>query len=736
MLLHERPAGCLYGPHMKRVRLLVFNAALSVLDYRLPDGEMVEHGSVVLAPLGPRQITGIVWEPERLSAQEVPEAKLRPILNVLPVPPLPPALRRLIEWTADYYCAQLSSVARMALGSTAALRGGGTTTEYRLTGTEPKRLTPQRAAALDALQGEQASIRELAELASVSEAVLRGMVGAGLLEPVTVDLDRRYPPALPDYTSPVLNEGQQAAADEFVAAVKDHRFAPFLLDGVTGSGKTETYFEAVAEALRLGRQVLVLLPEIALTENFLRRFEQRFGVPPIQWHSSLKASERRRAWRAIVHGEAQVVVGARSALFLPYANLGLIIVDEAHEVSFKQDDGVRYNARDVAVIRARFEKIPVILASATPALESMQLAETGVYRRIELPDRFGGAQLPTIDILDLTKEPPERGRWLAPRLVEEMKARLERGEQSLLFLNRRGYAPLTLCRNCGYRFQCPNCTAWLVEHRLSKRLACHHCGYEVPAPEVCPDCGTADCLVACGPGVERIADEVAEILPEARTALVTSDTMNNPAAIGEFVAMAEARAIDIIIGTQLVTKGYHFPELTLVGVVDADLGLEGGDLRAAERTYQQVAQVAGRAGRGEKAGLVLLQTRHPEASVIAALAAGDRDAFYAAETDARRDAGAPPFGRWAAIIVSSEDMAEARDAARMIGGTAPNLPDMLVLGPAPAPLSLLRGRHRFRLLINARRSAELQKVLRAWLDPLQFARGVRVHIDVDPYSFV
>lgn len=721
---------------MNRVRLLVFNAALGVLDYRVPEGMTVEPGSVVVGPLGPRQVLGIVWEPERLSAQEVPDAKLRPLLEVLPVPPLPARLRRLIEWTADYYCAQLSSVARMALGSSAALRGGGTTTEYRLSGEEPKRLTPQRAVALDALQGEQASIRELAELASVSEGVLRGMVGAGLLEPVTVDLDRPYPPALPDFDQPELSEGQRKAADTFVEAVKARKFAPFLLDGVTGSGKTETYFEAVAEAIREGRQILVLLPEIALTENFLRRFEQRFGVSPVQWHSSLKASERRRAWRAIAFGEAQVVVGARSALFLPYPKLGLIVVDEAHEVSFKQDDGVRYNARDVAVIRAKFEQIPVILASATPALESMQLAEAGVYRKIDLPDRFGGATLPQINILDLRQEPPERGRWLATRLVDEMKERLARGEQSLLFLNRRGYAPLTLCRNCGYRFQCPNCTAWLVEHRFSQRLACHHCGHETPVPEACPDCGTADCLVACGPGVERIADEVAEILPEARTALVTSDTMNNPEAIAEFVAMAEGRAIDVIIGTQLVTKGYHFPELTLVGVVDADLGLEGGDLRAAERTYQQVAQVAGRAGRGEKPGEVLIQTRHPEASVIAALAAGDRDAFYAAETEARRDAGAPPFGRWAAIIVSSEDLSEAQSAARAIGGTAPDHPDMLVLGPAPAPLSLLRGRHRFRLLINARRSAELQRYLREWLDPLEFPRGVRVHIDIDPYSFV
>jgi primosomal protein N' (replication factor Y) len=721
---------------MARVRLLVFNAALGPLDYRVPPGMSVEPGSVVMAPLGPRQIIGIVWEPERLPASEVPDSRLRPLLEVLPVTPLAAPLRRLIEWTADYYCAPLAAVARMSLASGAALRGGGTTTEYRLTGAEPTRLTPQRAAAMDALHGEQATIRELAEIASVSEGVLRGMVGAGLLEPVTVDLDRPYPRARPDFAVPDLSADQQAAADLFVAATNAGGFAPFLLDGVTGSGKTECYFEAIAAAIEQRRQVLVLLPEIALTQNFLRRFEHRFGVPPVLWHSSLKSTERRRAWRAIASGDAQVVVGARSALFLPYARLGLIVVDEAHEVSFKQDDGVRYNARDVAVIRARFEGAPVILASATPALESMQLAEAGIYTKVELAARFGGAQLPTIDIVDLREEQPERGKWLAPRLVKEMRDRLAKGEQSLLFLNRRGYAPLTLCRNCGYRFQCPNCTAWLVEHRLSRRLACHHCGHEAPVPETCPECGTPECLVACGPGVERIADEVAEVLPGARVALVTSDTLNTPEKIGEFVAAAEEGLIDVIVGTQLVTKGYHFPELTLVGVVDADLGLEGGDLRAGERTYQQIAQVAGRAGRGEKPGEVLIQTRHPEAAVIAALAAGDRDAFYSAETEARRDAGAPPFGRWAAIIVSSETEAEAREAARAIGGSRPNVQDVMILGPAPAPMALLRGRYRYRFLINARRSAEVQKIIREWLDPLRLPPGVRVAVDIDPYSFV
>ena len=721
---------------MNRVRILTLNAALPALDYRVPDGMQVQPGSIVLAPLGPRQITGIVWETDRLETGDVPDSKLRPLADVMPVPPLSTPLRRLIEWTADYYCAPLSAVARMVISSGGALNGPTTMTEYRLSGGMPERMTPQREAAIDALQGEQATIRELAGIAGVSEGVLRGLVNQGVIEPVSVAIDRPFPTAKPDFDVPALSPDQREVTDRLVEAVAARKFAPFLLDGVTGSGKTETYFEAMAQAIRMGRQVLVLLPEIALTENFLIRFEQRFGAAPVLWHSSLKSTERRRAWRAISEGTAQVVVGARSALFLPYADLGLIVVDEAHEVSFKQDDGVRYNARDVSVMRARFEGFPVVLASATPALESLQMAESGIYEKLDLPSRFGGAQLPHIDTINLGEEPPERGRWLAPRLVAALEDRLAKGEQSLLFLNRRGYAPLTLCRHCGFRFQCPNCSAWLVEHRFSQRLACHHCGHETAPPDACPECGEPDCLVACGPGVERIADEVAELLPEARVAIATSDTLNSPERAAQFIHEAEQCAIDVIVGTQLVTKGFHFPELTLVGVVDADLGLEGGDLRAGERTYQQIAQVAGRAGRGSKPGEVLIQTRHPDAPVIAALAAGDRDAFYAAETEARRHAGAPPFGRWAAIIISSEGDAEARQAANRLSDARPHIDDLMILGPAPAPLAMLRGRYRYRFLINARRNVEVQKILMAWLATQQFAPGVRVGVDIDPYSFV
>ena len=721
---------------MARARILVLHPVLSVLDYRVPAGMHVEPGSIVLVPIGPRQFAGVVWEPERLPTEEVGDNRLRNLIAVADAPPVPAAIRRLVEWTADYYLAPHASVLRMAVSSSSAFEGAPTIVEYRATGEVPPRLTPQRAQALERIGERQGLVRELATIADVSDAVIRGLVKVGAIEPVVIDTDTPFPIPDPNHAPPDLSPEQADAASILRQAIGADAFAPFLLDGVTGSGKTEVYFEAIAAALAAGKQSLVLLPEIALTEPFLTRFTERFGCQPVAWHSGLRQSQRRRARRAIASGQAMVTVGARSALFLPYPNLGLIVVDEAHETSFKQEADVHYHARDVAVMRGLFEGCPVVLASATPAIETRHQVELGRYEELKLPGRYGKAELPEIEAIDLIQEPPERGRWLSPRLVLAIDAALERGEQSLLFLNRRGYAPLTLCRSCGHRFQCPNCTAWMVEHRLIRRLTCHHCGHTVPTPEICPECEAEDSLVACGPGVERIADEVAQLFPNARTAIVTSDTLWSPAKAAEFVHRMEHGEIDIVVGTQLVTKGYHFPNLTLVGVVDADLGLDGGDLRASERTFQQIMQVAGRAGRGEKPGTVYIQTHSPDAPVMQALISGDAESFYAAETQARREAGAPPFGRYAAIIVSSEDKGSAEETARMIGRSAPRLPEMLVYGPAPAPLAMLRGRHRFRLLVHARRAFDVQDVIREWLGGLEWPAKVRVAVDVDPYSFV
>ena len=724
-----------YLARMTRVRVLVLQHGLGALDYAVPEGLALAPGDIVEVPLGPRTITGVVWEADRWPAREVPDVKLRAVVRRFDVPPVTPGLRRLIEWTGAYYMAPPAAVLRMALSVPSALVAAADVTEYRL-GALPEKLTPLRAAAVERLGGRQGSVRELARHGGVSEGVIRGLVKAGVLTSIAVSPDTPPPVPDPDFAPPVLSYEQAVAAEDIARAVAGHDFAPFVLDGVTGSGKTEVYFEGIAAALRAGGQTLVLVPEIALTAPWLDRFAARFGCAPVAWHSDLRGSERRRAWRAVASGEARVVVGARSALFLPYAELRLIVVDEAHESSFKQDEGVQYHARDVAVMRAQIEGITVVLATATPAIETRVQVARGRYTELKLPTRFGGAELPRVETIDLRTNPPPRGNWLSPPLVAALRETFVAGEQSLLFLNRRGYAPLTLCRACGERIECPQCTAWLVEHRLTGRLQCHHCGYNVPVPKLCPACGAADSLVPCGPGVERVAEEVARILPDLRVALVTSDTIFSPARAAALVAAVDAHEIDLLIGTQLVTKGYHFPGLTLVGVVDADLGLAGGDLRAGERTFQQIAQVSGRAGRGSRPGRVLLQTHQPEARIMRALVEYDAEGFYAAETDARRDLGLPPFGRLAGVVVSGEDEAAVTAAARALGRSAPVADGLAILGPAPAPLAMLRGRHRQRLLVHARRSLDLQGIIAAWLEGVAVPPSVRVTVDIDPYTFL
>ena len=716
-------------------------------DYLVPEDLDLSPGAIVMAPLGKRDVVGVVWDDDRLTANPdaspPPDDRLKDVVARPPVPALRDAALRFIEWVAAYYVVPPGRVLRMALSAREALQAPPRVQLYRLAEMELAempdglRSTPARLRVLEAAaDGLGRSLGDLARTAGVSTSVVKGLQRAGVLEVIEAEQRMRFATIDAARSGPDLSPSQAAAAEALRGAVTSGGESVTLLDGVTGSGKTEVYFEAVAEAVAEGRQVLVLLPEIALTEPFLKRFHDRFGCEPVAWHSGLRSSQRRRAWRAIASGQGLVTVGARSALFLPYRNLGLIVVDEAHETSFKQEDGVHYHARDVAVMRGKFEPCPVILASATPAIETRQQVALGRYTEVKLPGRFGPAQMPTIEAIDLIQNPPERGRWIAPKLVAAMKETLEKREQSLLYLNRRGYAPLTLCRTCGHRFQCPNCTAWMVEHRLVRRLACHHCGHVMPTPRACPECGGEDSLVACGPGVERIADEATALFPEAKIAVVTSDTIWSPAKAAEFVGRMEAGDIDIVVGTQLITKGYHFPNLTLVGVIDADLGLDGGDLRAAERTFQQIRQVSGRAGRGAKPGHVFIQTHSPKAQVMQALVTGDAEAFYSAETEARRNADAPPFGRYAAIIVSSEDQGAAQSAAEMIARAAPKVDGMHVFGPAPAPLAMLRGRHRFRLLVHARRALAVQDVIREWLGGLEWSAKVRVAVDVDPYSFL
>ena len=722
-------------PEPKAVEVLLPVALDRTLTYAVPPGLKVAPGDVVVAPLGQRSGVGVVWDGAPQAGDSV---RLKSLEGVVAARPLAEPMRRFVDWVADYTLSPRGQVLRMALRGVADETPPAPKMGLRATGASPARMTPAREKVLAvASDGIVRPKPRLAEAAGVSASVVDGLTGEGVLE--AAELPPPPPPRAPDPSlpGPSLSPHQEHAAEALRRVVADGAFRVVLLDGVTGSGKTEVYCEAVAEALKRGRQVLVMAPEIALTVPFLDRFAKRFGARPAVWHASVGDKGRSDVRRGVADGTIRAVVAPRSGLFLPFRELGLMVVDEEHDGAYKQEDGVLYNARDMAVVRARLEGAAVVLASATPSLESRVNADRGRYARLALPARFGGRPMPDIAAIDMRKAGPPRGQWLAPRLVSAVTETLAAGEQALLFLNRRGFAPLTLCRRCGHRMKCPNCSAWLVEHRFRSSLVCHHCGHSGPTPSSCPSCAAEDAMVALGPGVERIHDEAAARFPEARISVLSSDVLYGGERLKAELEAIERGDVDLVIGTQMVTKGHHFPKLTLVGAVDADFALGAADPRAGERTFQMLQQVAGRAGRGDRPGRALLQTFDPDHPAIRALVAADREGFYAIEAEARRAARMPPFGRLAAVIVSgpARDLTEAH--GRALARSAPKHEAVRVLGPAEAPLAMVRGRHRMRLLAQSDRAFDLPAYMRAWLSSAPQPRGgVRVAVDVDPQSFV
>ncbi len=707
-----------------------------LLDYKAPEGGCFV-GAFLEVPLGPRKVLGIVWGRGQ-GGYDI--NKVRAAIRVLDVAPMTPDMRGFLERVANYTLTPMSQMVRLAtrapgLGDPPSMRK-----VYRRGTGEPTRETAARRKVLDALaEFPEASftLKELADEAAVTSSVIKGLVEQGVVAEVDSPRDVPFPVLDPSLPGLKLADDQQEAADKLADGVRSGKYGTTLLKGVTGSGKTEVYMEAVAECLRAGRQALVLLPEIALTSQFLDRVEKRFGAKPAEWHSGVTMTERRRVWKMVGDGGVELVVGARSALYLPFRDLGLIIVDEEHDTSYKQEEGVLYSARDMAVLRASMCNTRVVLASATPSLETWVNADQGKYDRIDLTSRFGDAVMPDMGAIDMRSETMERNHWISPTLMKEVTARIERGEQSLLFINRRGFAPLTICRACGHQVGCDHCDARMVEHRFQNRLVCHQCGETKPIPTKCPECEVEDKLAPVGPGVERLAEEAKTRFPDARVAVLSSDLFGSARALKEQIhEIAEGEA-DIIIGTQLVAKGHNFPLLTLVGVIDADLGLQGSDLRAAERTFQLMRQVAGRAGRSTKKGIALLQTCQPEHPVIRAIIAGDEEGFWRAEAREREAAGVPPFGRMAGVVISSEDSAQAFDLGNaMARQTGPlQAINAQVYGPAPAPIAKVRGRHRVRLLVKADKAAPLQRALDQWAGQFKLRGSLRVAIDIDPQSF-
>jgi primosomal protein N' (replication factor Y) (superfamily II helicase) len=708
-------------------------------DYLVPDGVILNKGDFVDVPLGHSGARGVVWGP---GTGDVDAKKLKEIKAPLDAAPLPPESAAFVDWVSKYTLAMPGAVLRMCMSVPEALDPAKLITAYvARSSPEPFKSTPARERVLNVLKGGPPRIlSDLALEAGTGTGVVKGLLNAGVIETVSL---APPPPPEPDYAQAghTLSPAQSDAAGQLCDAVT-HGFSVHVLDGVPGSGKTEVYFEAVARALAAGKQALVMLPEIALGAQWRKRFNDRFGCAPLEWHSDLTRAQKREIWRTISKGGARVVVGARSSLFLPYPDLGLIVADEEHDAAYKQEDGVIYNARDMAVVRARIGELPIVLASATPSLETAVNVAAGRYDTQHLPERHAGAALPQVDLIDMRAEKLPATRWISGTLRDALTDVFDQGEQAMLFLNRRGYAPLTLCRACGFRMHCPQCSAWLVEHRLLGRLQCHHCGHNVKLPEICPneECGAEGKFAACGPGVERLAEELEGLFPDVRYTLAASDTIHSPRAAEELIRTIENHEVDVIIGTQIVAKGYHFPMLTLVGVVDADLGLSGGDLRAAERTYQLLYQVAGRAGREQRQnqnrGRVMMQTYLPDHPVMKSLAAGDREGFIKTETHARETTGMPPFGRLAALIVSGKDETSVERAATALGRAAPHGNGIQVFGPAPAPISMLRGRHRRRLLLKTAKDVAVQPLLKRWISIANIPRKVRVQIDIDPYSFM
>lgn len=698
-------------------------------------------GTLVRVPWGREEQIGVVWKQGRSS--ELPENKIKPIIEKLDFPPLSKNLIQFVKFVAEYNLAFVGLVLKMVISVRAVFDDNQTETLYTLSGktlAEAKlKNSDARWHVMDLLRHAPYTRKEICRGAGVGLSVVNTLITAGILKPIVRPKKKYYAEPRGSFSKVALTPEQETAADELVRKV-GNGFSVTLLDGVTGSGKTEVYFEAVARALELGRQVLILVPEIALTTQWLGRFEKRFGVKPACWHSGLGQRERIDTWKAVSEGRVKVIVGARSALFLPYPDLGLMVIDESHDHSFKQEDVVNYQGRDMAVVRAKLEQFPLILSTATPDLETICNVEDGKYDCVRLTSRYASAVMPDIKVIDLKKDKPQKGSWgvswLAPTLVDALKVNLEKNEQSMLFLNRRGYAPLTICRDCGHRIQCPNCTAWLTEHRSSGRLICHHCGYSMPIPKECPECHSEDGLTACGPGVERIAEEVSKRFPDARLAVISSDITSSLAEVSAVFERMEKGEVDILIGTQILAKGHHFPSLTLVGIVDADLGLMGSDLRATEQTYQLLSQVSGRAGRAEKKGTVYLQTLYPDNAVLKALLANDRNQFLDLEKQSRRILRMPPFGKLAAVIVSGTNRDAAEKVAVWLGQTAPNNDYISTLGPAPAPIYMLRGKYRYRLLLKTAKNIKIQEVLREWLRKISCPSNVRVEIDVDPYSFM
>ena len=534
-----------------------------------------------------------------------------------------------------------------------------------------------------------------------------------------------------------LNDTQTKAREKIEDIISHNEYSTILLDGMPGSGKTEVYFDLIEKNILDKKQSLILFPEVSLTNDFIKRIEKRFGYLPDIWHSKITPSKKKKIIHKIISGRSQILIGTRSALFLPYKNLGILVVDEEHDPSYKQEEKGIYSARDMAVVRASIEKFTLILVSATPSLETIYNIDQKKYFHVKLKNKFSITPEPKITVIDMKKSKLKKNNWVSDELKKTIQKKLSMDQQSLLFINKRGYAPMIICKSCGHKFTCKNCSSYLVEHLKDKKLLCHHCGYKLGSFQIkCQSCNNEDeSFVDFGAGIEKIYNEIARDFPTAKICLFSSDHIKSSEDLNEKVEKIYNNKFDIIIGTQLITKGYHFPFLTCVGVVDADMTLRGGDLRASEKTYQMLYQVAGRAGRGDIPGEVYLQSYFPENETIKDLTNMDREKFYKKELNIRMRANLPPISKMAAIIVSGRNISDVQQACLKLSKSTPKIDNVDFYGPAPAPLSRLKGKHRLRFLIHEKKGRKIQKIILHWLSKVPQTPGVTITTDIDPQNF-
>ena len=738
----------------KEVAVLLIGPFNDTFDYLIEENiNEISPGQIVLAPFRQRKVVGIIVSE---GSKTVSKSKLKNVIDIYELDPIPLPTIDLISFLANWNCVYKGLVLKMVLSPLEAIISPQYNKVYKynledglsIDSIDNKKLRSKRKLVLDALVNSDKEVYEtsLIQDIGVSKTILKDMVNKNLIVEKLIKIKPNFSKNfiksndIKKKNDKPLNEHQKNAVDKINKSIKKNEADCFLLDGVPGSGKTETYFETVQTCLDERKQVLILLPEIALTPDWQKRFYNKFNFNPLVWHSDISKKKRKEIWLSALSGTAGVIVGARSALMIPISKLGLIVVDEEHEPAFKQEENVRYNARDMAVYRAKRSSATIVLASATPSLETFYNMRMGKYIHLTLPKRATGADMPDIKLLDLKLHPPQKGNWISPLLINQIQDKLLKKEQTLLFLNRRGYAPLRVCNSCGNKVKCINCETWLVEHRLDNLLTCHHCGYSKHISNICEVCGNKDQMKSCGPGVERIEEEVQRLFPEAKSITLSSDTMKNQNLLTNAIEQIKNSEVDIIIGTQMVAKGHDFPKLKLVGIIDGDIGLSGGDLRASERSFQLLQQVAGRSGRHTAGtndkGLVYLQTFDTENPIIKAIAQNNRDDFFEKELISRKNANMPPYGRLAAIILSSKFESNLDSFSSDISRLAPSFKNVKIFGPAPAPMYFLRGKYRRRFLIKSDKTVNIQKVLIDWTKKINKPSNINLTIDIDPFSFM